>query len=148
VTVGRAERLVLLPRGDERRAAGLGVIGALVVAVAQLGVGVAWSLGHDDPTALELTRRCLEREKGFTVDPTRDDPVAASARGGSLRTVVEGGLVTVSVATSRAEVERLRAGYGAAGDPGARLDVHGRYVNLWLRDPTRSQRQVTYDCAY
>ena len=102
----------------ERRAARLGVIGALVVVVAQLGVGTAWSLGHDDLTELELTRRCLEREKGLTVEPTRGDPVAESARGGTLRTVVEGGLVTVSVATSQAEVERLRAGYVAAGDPG------------------------------
>ena len=107
-----------------------------------------WSLGHDDPTVLELTRRCLEREKGLTVEPTHGDVVAESARGGSLLTVVEGGLVTVSIATSLAEVERLRNRYVAAGDPGRRLDVRGRYVNLWLRDPTRSQRQVTYDCAY
>ncbi len=126
----------------------MGVVGALVVVVAQLVVGVAWSLGHDDPTVLELTRRCLEREKGLTVEPTHGDVVAESARGGSLLTVVEGGLVTVSIATSLAEVERLRNRYVAAGDPGRRLDVRGRYVNLWLRNPTRSQRQVTYDCAY
>ena len=132
----------------ERRAARLGVLGALILVAAQLGVGAAWSLTHDDLTEVELTRRCLEREKGLTVEPTRDDPVAATARGGTLRTVVEGGLVTLSVATSEAEVERLRAAYEAAGNPGPRLDVHGRYVALWLRPPSPTQRQVTYDCAY
>jgi hypothetical protein len=132
----------------ERRAARLGVIVALVFVVAQLGVGAAWSLTHDDLTEVELTRRCFEREKGLVVERTSDDAVAESARGGTMRTIVEGNLVTVSVATSQAEVERLIAAYVAAGDPGARLDVRGRYVNLWLRDPSPTQRQVTYDCAY
>ena len=132
----------------ERRAARLGLAGALVLVLAQLGIGAGWSLTHDDPTELELTHRCLVREKGLSVEPTSGDPVAESARGGTLRTVVEGGLVTLSVANSRAEVERLRAGYAAAGEPGRRLDVHGRYVALWLRAPSPTQRQVTYDCAY
>ena len=101
----------------ERRAARLGLIGALAVVVAQLCVGAAWSLRHDDPTTIELTRRCLERERGFAVEPTSGDAVAESASGGTLRTIVEGNLVTVSVATSLAEVERLRAAY-AARDPG------------------------------
>jgi len=135
-------------RVTERGAAALGLIGALAVVSAQLIVGAAWSLRHDDPTELELTRHCLEREKGLQVEPTVDDPVAASARGGTLRTIVEGGLVTVSVATSSAEVERLRSGYEATGAADGRLDVHGRYLALWLRDPSPTQRQVTYDCAY
>ena len=131
----------------ERRAARLGLVAALAVVAAQLTVGAAWSLTHDDPDELALTKRCLEREKGLVVEPTTDDPVASSARGGTLRTTVEGGLVTLSVATSEAEVERLRAAYAAGADPGARLDVHGRYVALWLREPSPTQRQVTYDCA-
>jgi hypothetical protein len=132
----------------ERRAARLGLVGALVVVAAQLTVGAAWSLSHDDPDELALTTRCLEREKGLVVEPTTDDPVASSARGGTLRTTVEGGLVTLSIATSQAEVERLRAAYLASGDPGPRLDLHGRYVALWLRAPSPTQRQATYDCAY
>ena len=132
----------------ERRAARIGLVGALAVVAAQLSVGAAWSLTHDDPDALALTRRCLEREKGLVVEATTADPVASSARGGTLRTTVEGGLVTLAVATSEAEVERLRAAYVASGDPGPRLDVHGRYVALWLRAPSPTQRQVTYDCAY
>ena len=73
--------------------------------------------------------------------------MAESASGGTLRTIVEGNPVTVSVAASVAEVERLRAAY-AGRNPGTRLDVYGRYVNLWLRDPSPTQRQGTYDCAY
>jgi hypothetical protein len=132
----------------ERRAARLGLVAALAVVAGQLTVGAAWSLTHDDPDELALTKRCLEREKGLVVEPTTDDPVASSARGGTLRTTVEGNLVTLSIATSRAEVERLRAAYAAAGDPGVRLDVRGRYLALWLRDPSPTQRQATYDCAY
>ena len=123
-------------------------MGALVVVLAQIGVASAWSVTHDDPTILDLTRRCLEREKGLAVEPTNGDPVAASARGGTLRTVVEGGLVTLSIASSEAEVEQLLATYGAEGDAGPRLDVHGRYLDLWLRAPSPTQRQATYDCAY
>jgi hypothetical protein len=132
----------------ERRAARLGLLGALVLVLAQVGVASAWSLTHDDPTTLDLTRRCLEREKGLAVEPTTGDPVAASARDGTLRTVVEGGLVTLSIAASEAEVQRLRAAYEANGDVAPRLDVHGRYLALWLRAPSPTQRQATYDCAY
>ena len=112
------------------------------VALAAIG----WADGKlDDEEADAIVRTAVE--EGLTIEETTDDPVAESAQGGTLRTVVEGNLVTVSVATSQAEVERLRAAY-ARGEPGARLDVRGRYVVLWLRDPSRSQRQATYDCAY
>ena len=130
----------------ERRAAGIGVVCALVVILAQVVVASAWSLGHDDPTELALTRQCLEREKGLAVGPA-DDSVATSASGGALATVVEGNAVTLSVGRSEAEVERLRSAYSAS-DPGTRLDLHGRYVALWHREPSPTQRQVTYDCAY
>jgi hypothetical protein len=132
----------------ERGAAALGLGAALALVVTQLTVGAAWSLGHDDPTELDLTRRCLEREKGLRVEETVDDAVAASARGGTVRTIVEGALATVSIASSTAEVERLRAAYVAAGVVGERIDVHGRYVTLWLRPPSPTQRQGIYDCAY
>lgn len=131
----------------ERRAARIGVVCALVVILAQLIVASAWSLGHDDPTELALTRRCLEQEKGLAVQPA-NDPVAATASGGALATVVEGNAVTIGVGRSEAEVERLRAAYAATDDPGTRLDLHGRYVALWHREPSPTQRQVTYDCAY
>jgi hypothetical protein len=131
----------------EQRAARIGVVCALVAILAQLAVAAAWSLSNDDPTVFALTRRCLEREKALTIEPA-EDPVTATASGGALSTVVEGNPVTLGVARSEAEVERLRAAYVADGDPWTRLDVHGRYVAVWSREPSPTQRQVTYDCAY
>lgn len=131
----------------ERRAARLGLAGALVVGLTQLGIGTTWSLTHEDPTYLELTRRCLEREKLIAVDMTVDDTIAESASGGALQASVQGGLVTISVGRDGAEVTRLGDAYAQSGT-GERLDVHGRYVYLWLRRPLRYQRQTVYDCAY
>ena len=59
----------------ERRAARIGVVCALAVILAQLIVASAWSLGHDDPTELALTRRCLEREMGLAVEPANGNPL-------------------------------------------------------------------------
>ncbi|MBA2296179.1 MAG: hypothetical protein H0W16_13735 [Actinobacteria bacterium] len=133
----------------ERRAARLGLAGALALVLAQLGVGSAWSLTHDDPTELELTRRCLERERGFAVEETIGDAVASSASGGTVTAIVEGNLVVISVVASADEAERLRLAYGSAeGELGPRLEVRGRYVSRWRRDPSGTQRQATYDCAY
>lgn len=131
----------------ERRAARLGVAGALVLVGAQLGVAARWSLTHDDPTFLGLTRRCFEREKRLPVEATSGDPVAASASGGTLRVIVDGALVTIAIASSTREAARLERFY-AADDPGERLDVLGRYVSLWLRSPSAAQRQQLHDCAY
>ncbi len=104
---------------DERRAARLGLMGALVVVLAQLSVGAAWSLTARRPHELELTRRCLERDRGLTVEPTAGDPVAASARGGTLPHGRRGWPRHASASLrAQAEVERLRAAYAARGDPG------------------------------
>ena len=133
----------------EVRAARLGLAAAIVVVGAQAVVGAAWSLSHDDPTELELTSRCFTREKLLHVEPTAGDPIASSASGGTLATVVEGNLLTVAVVTSAREAERLRAAYlGLGGDVDARLEVRGRYVRLWHRIPTASQRQTADACEY
>jgi hypothetical protein len=100
----------------EPRAARIGVACALVLILAQLLVASAWSLSHNDPTELDLTRRCLEREKSLAVEPA-NDPVAASASGGALATVVEGNAVTVSVARSEAEGRRQAAERAGEREP-------------------------------
>lgn len=133
----------------DARAARLGlVVGALLVG-AQLVVGVAWSLTHDDPTELELTARCFTREMLLQVEPTVGDAIAASASGGTLTTVVEGNLVTIALVSRAGEAERLRAAYLAlGGDVGSRLEVRGRYVRLWHRPPSPSQRETADGCEY
>jgi hypothetical protein len=133
----------------DARAARLGLAVAALVVGAQLVVGAAWSLSHDDPTELELTTRCFTREKLLRVEPTVGDPIASSANGGTLTTVVAGNLVTVSLVENAREAERLRAAYlTLGGDVATRLDVHGRYVRLWHRVPSPSQRQTAADCEY
>jgi hypothetical protein len=133
----------------EARAARLGLAVAAAVVGVQLAVGAAWSLSHDDPTTLELTSRCFTREKLLRVEPTTGDPIASSAGGGTLTTVVEGNLVTVALVTSSREAERLRAAYTAlGGDVAERLEVRGRYVRLWHRAPSPPQRQTADDCEY
>jgi hypothetical protein len=133
----------------DARAARLGLAVAVVLVGAQAVVGAAWSLSHDDPTELELTSRCFMREKLLRVEPTVGDAVASSASGGTLRTVIEGNLLTVAVVSRAQEAERLRERYVAqGGDTAARLEVRGRYVRLWHRVPSDSQRQTADDCEY
>jgi hypothetical protein len=124
------------------------VVAAVAVGF-QLAVGAAWSLSHDDPTYLELTARCFTREERTQVEPTIGDPIARSASGGTLTTDIEGNLVTVSLVGSAREGERLRDAYLAtAGDVATRLELRGRYVRLWHRPPTDSQRQTADACEY
>jgi hypothetical protein len=133
----------------DARAARLGLAVAVALVAAQAVVGGAWSLSHDDPTELELTSRCFTREKLLQVEPTVGDAVASSASGGTLTTLIEGNLVTVAVVTHARETERLRREYLAVGgDVDARLEVRGRYVRLWHRVPSASQRQTADDCEY
>lgn len=133
----------------EVRAARLGLAVAAVAVGVQLAVGAAWSLSHDDPTELELTSRCFAREMLLRVEPTTGDPIASSASGGTLTTVVEGNLVTISLVSSTREAERLRAAYTSLEhDVASRLEVRGRYVRLWHRGPSESQRRVADDCEY
>ena len=140
--------MALRPLTDAR-AAWLGLAVAAVLVGAQIATAAGWSVSHDDPTNLELTARCFTREKLLQVEPTVGDAVASSASGGTLTTLIEGNLVTVAVVTRAREAERLRREYLAVGgDVDARLEVRGRYVRLWHRVPSASQRQTADDCEY
>jgi hypothetical protein len=140
--------LALRPLTDAR-AARLGLAVSAAVVGVQLAVGAAWSLSHDDPTFLQLTSQCFTREMHTQVEGTSGDPIASSARGGTLTTVVEGNLVTVALVQSAAEAERLREAYLAlGGDVASRLEVRGRYVRLWHRPPSDSQRRTADGCEY
>ena len=133
----------------DSRAARLGLAVAAVLVGAQVIVGAGWSLTHDDPSVLELTARCFTREKLLQIESARGDPIASSASGGALTTVVEGNLVTVAVVSHASEAERLRDAYLAlGGDVQSRLEVRGRYVRLWHRVPSAPQQQTANDCEY
>jgi hypothetical protein len=125
---------------------GLLVVAALAVA-AVAGWGVH-TLVDDPPSAYERTVVCLERERGLTLEPPRD-PIARSADGGAIRTVVEGNAVTISISSADALAERVVENYrSVAGDLGPRLERRGHNVYLWDNDPSPSQRQTLFDCAY
>lgn len=126
---------------------------AVAVLVAAQVVGwLVYRSVHEEPRALELTERCLRREKLLPVGPVPSDSLAARARGGSLATRVEGNGVQVAIARSEEEAEEL-AGLlleTEGRNIEARLDVRGRVLYVWEHsdEPSPTQRQTMYDCWY
>ena len=123
-----------------------------VLVVAQVGGWLVYRSVHHGPTPLELTEKCLRREKLLPIESTAGDAIAASARGGSLATRVEGNGVHVLIATSDREAAELADEYRrtAGRRIDVRLDVRGRVVYVWEAPspPTATQRQTMYDCWY
>ena len=127
----------------------LAVVGVLVVA--QVAGWLVYRSVHHGPTALELTEKCLRREKLLAVDAARNDPIARTARGGALVTRVEDNGVQVAIARTKEEAGQLAAAYLATGRRiELRLDVRGNVVYVWEapREPSPTQRQTMYDCWY
>ena len=123
-----------------------------VLLLAQLAGWIVHRSVRDDPTALELTERCLRREKLLAIESIAGDPVATTARGGALATRVAGNGVHLAIARSDEEAARLADTYlrteGRRID--LRLDVRGRVVYVWeaVRAPHSTERQTMYDCWY
>jgi hypothetical protein len=126
------------------------VIGVIVV-TALAGWLVERSL-NDDPSALELTERCLRREKLLPIERSPVDAIASTAQGGSLATRVEGTGVLVAIAKSDEEASDLATRYlqTSGRNIEARLEVRGRVVYVWESafGPLATQRQTMYDCWY
>jgi hypothetical protein len=126
--------------------------GLLVVAALGVASVVGWLVHaavHDPPSPYAQTVRCLTLEKGLVLEEPRD-PLARSAGRGATRTAVEGNRVTIAVGSSVADAERIVAGYRAIAGArlGHRLERREHNVYLWDNDPSPSQRQALYDCAY
>ncbi|HET9289192.1 MAG TPA: hypothetical protein VFO26_16690 [Gaiella sp.] len=126
------------------------VVGLLVVA--ELAGWIIYGSVHHEPTALELTQKCLRREKLLSVESIGDDAIAVAARGGALATRVEGNGVHLAIAKSDDEAEEIAQAYlqTAGRNIDARLDVRGRVVYVWeaADGPSPTQRQTMYDCWY
>jgi hypothetical protein len=127
-----------------------GVVTVLVVA--QLAGWLVYRSVHEEPSALELTERCLRREKLLPVESISYDPIAARARGGALGTEVEGNGVRVAIAESDDEARELADAYLATEGRNieSRLDVRGRVLYVWEAsgEASPTQRQTMYDCWY
>lgn len=123
-----------------------------VIVLVELGGWLVYRSVHHGPTALELTEKCLRREKLLTIESLDGDTIAESARGGALATRVEGNGVHLAIATSDSEAAELAKEYlrTAGRQIDLRLDVHGRVLYVWEapQRPTASQRQTMYDCWY
>jgi hypothetical protein len=123
------------------------VVMALVVAAD----AAAWQL-HDrrrpPPGRLESSVNCL-RQNGLSPVVPAADPLARSAGAGSFQTIAEGNGVTVALASSQAEAEKIARYYRSlGGDVRGRLERRIRTVYLWQFPSTPTQRQRLYDCQY
>jgi hypothetical protein len=120
-----------------------------VLVVAQLAGWLVYRSVHDEPTALDLTQKCLRREKLLPIESIAGDEIAGTARGGAIATRVEGNGVHVAIAKSEAEARELADAYLQTGrNIENRLDVRGRVVYVWEAVHSPTQRQTMYDCWY
>ena len=123
-----------------------------VVVVAEVTGWLVYRSVHRGPTPLELTEKCLRREKLLVIEPVAGDEIARKATGGAIGTRVEGNGVHVAIAKSDEEARELADAYlrtsGRRID--LRLDVRGRVIYVWElpRTPSPTQRQTMYDCWY
>ena len=127
------------------------VFGVICCAVLAAGTLAGWGLYerlHHETPRIELTQRCLTRERRLTIASGERDPIAASASGGWLVTTVETNNVHISIAGSEREAVRIADAYQAVADLGGRLELRGSHVYLWGRPPSPTQRQALYDCEY
>jgi hypothetical protein len=144
--------LSAFPAADEWRYLRAACVVVSVLVVAEL---VGWIVYRSSPhglTALELTERCLRREKLLPIESIGADPIASGARGGALATRVEGNGVHVAIARSDEEAAELADAYlrTAGRKIRLRLEVRGHVVYVWEapREPSPTQRQTMYDCWY
>lgn len=136
---------------DEWRYLRAACVVVVVLVAAELTGWVVYRSVHDDPTALELTEKCLRREKLLTIESLSGDEIARTARGGTLATRVEGNGVQVVIAKSDGEAAQLADAYLKTGRKiRLRLDRRGHVLYVWEmpRVPSPTQRQTMYDCWY
>ena len=137
---------------DEWRYLRAACVVVVVLVAAELTGWVVYRSVHDDPTPLELTEKCLRREKLLPIEPIIGDPVALTASGGALATRVLGNGVHVVIAKSDEEAARLVATYlnTTGRNIKIRLDERGRVIYVWeaVRAPHSIERQTMYDCWY
>jgi hypothetical protein len=139
------------PARDEWRYLRFAYVLVGVVVVAQVVGWIVYRSVHDEPTALELTEKCLRREKLLDVQFGGIDPIAGSARKGALATRVGDNRVVVVIAASDDEAVELADAYLATGRKiELRLDRRVRVIYVWElpREPSSVERQTMYDCWY
>jgi hypothetical protein len=137
-------------RDDEWRYLRVATVVVAVLILAETAGWLVYRSVHHEPTALELTEKCLRREKLLPIESVGGDEVAASARGGATATRVEGNGVHVVIAKSDDEAAELADVYlqTAGRNIANRLEARGKVVYVWEAVPSPTQRQTMYDCWY
>ncbi len=82
------------------------VFGMVCCALLAVGTLVGWGLYerlHHETSRIDLTVRCLTRERGLSIESGEPDPIAAGASGGWLVTTVETNGVHISIVGSEDE---------------------------------------------
>ncbi|MGZ8698108.1 MAG: hypothetical protein ACXWZ1_12220, partial [Gaiellaceae bacterium] len=87
------------------------VVGVLVIA--DVGAWKVHDFAHPRPTRLERNVFCLSDNKGVIATVPAGDPIADSAGAGSLRATIETNGVTLALAKSEAEAEKIERYYQA-----------------------------------
>ena len=126
---------------------GVGLVVSLLFA--QVVAGFVRGVASDEPSFLEKVETCLT-ERATPFEQVADDPIAASAKRGALRTTVDGNAVTVVLGRSEDDAERVYdayAGVATAEVAAALLDRRRKVVYLWDSAPTTEQRAFVYLCT-
>lgn len=136
------------PERAERRWVAVGVLVVAIVVAVQAVAGLVRQAVTDELSALERVETCLT-ERATPYEDASDDYIASSAARGALRTTVDGNAVTVAIGGSEDDAKRVHEDYAAVmtSDTATRLDLHGRVVLLWDREPTAAQRDFMYLCT-
>lgn len=125
------------------------LVALAALVVLQIAGWLVYRSVHEETPPLELTVRCLTREKLLELGPTTGDPIAASAGEGWVATRVEGNGVHAAIARSTSEAERIVELYqSVAGELAGKLERRGKVVYLWEGVASPTQRQTMYDCHY
>ena len=136
-----------VPESDERPVV-LRALAIVVAAVFALAVVDAIAFREEEEARVELVRRCLETERSApTVDVELGSPARAASQG-ALKALVEGNFVTIGLAASNEEGERLEQAFAAAPPPIGFIERRGRIVFRWSQPPSPTQLQAVYDCSY
>lgn len=127
----------------------IGVVVVTIVLCLQAAGGGVRSVVVDTPSRLELVQTCLV-ERSTPFGAASQDLIALSASRGALTATVEGNRVTIALAGSDSEAQRLVDAYATVASTEVvrtLLDRRRKVVFLWEREPTASQREFAYLCT-
>jgi hypothetical protein len=134
--------------GTQIRAVMIGLGVALAMVAVQAAIAAHHQLFDPDRSARETATFCLTHDKRLVVDTAVRDPIASSASGGGVSTVIEGNPVTLSFTGSEREAAQIARLYTRiASDLGPRLLVRAHFVYVFDGEPTPTQLQTVYDCT-